>query len=250
MFKGYYNLTSGMFTQQRNLDVLANNMTNISTAGFKASRYIASTFGEVMYSRVGNTNKGNYEEIGQQSYIRATSEVITNYTQGALEQTGIALDFAIEGEGYFAIRNTAGETRYTRAGSFSLDDDGYLCYSGFGRVLGADGEEILLQTDKIEGDDRGNIYTKTGALLGTIGVFTFDEEISPEYNEEGFFVNEQGQAVESPTVHWQMLERSNVDMVKEMTEMLSVQRTFQSAAQVSKIYDQLMTKATTEIGRL
>ena len=250
MFKGYYNLTSGMLTQQRNLNVVANNMTNVSTAGFKASRYTSSTFGEVMFSRVGNQDKENYTEIGNQSYIRATSEVFTNYQQGALEPTNISLDFAIEGEGFFAIRNRAGETVYTRAGSFSLDNEGYLCYGSFGRVLDPNGQEIRLMTDKIEADRWGGLFSENGTQLGRLGVFTFDDTAQLEYNKEGFFAGAEGQALETPAIHWRYLERSNVDMVKEMTEMLTSQRAFQSAAQVSKIYDQLMTKATTEIGRL
>ena len=249
MYKGFYNLTSGMLTQQRNLNVVANNMTNISTAGFKASRYTSSTFNEVMYSRVGNKNK-EYQDIGTQSYIRATSEIVTDYTQGTLDPTDIPLDFAIEGEGFFALRNGEGETIYTRAGSFSLDEEGYLCYSGFGRVLSNTGEEIRLMTDKITGDDTGRIYTKGGAYLNRIGVFTFEDNAQLEYNEEGFFVGAEGQAVEAPKVLWGYLERANVEMIREMTDMLSAQRAFQSAAQVSKIYDNLMTKAVTEVGRL
>ena len=70
MYKGFYNLTSGMLTQQRNLNVVGNNLVNISTAGFKESRYTATTFDDVMYSRVGNKEKV-YTEIGRQSYIRA-----------------------------------------------------------------------------------------------------------------------------------------------------------------------------------
>lgn len=249
MFKGYYNLTSGMLTQQRNLNVIANNMTNVSTAGFKSNRYTSSTFNEVMYSRVGNKDK-QYSDIGTQSYIRATSDIVTNYEQGALEPTGIPLDFAIEGEGFFAIRNQAGDTYYTRSGNFSLDEEGYLCLNGFGRVVGFNGGEILLQTDKITGDSFGRLYADNGRLLGRIGVYTFDDTAVLEYNEEGFFTGAEGQVMETPKLHWRMLERSNVDMVKEMTEMLTSQRAFQSAAQVSKIYDQLMTKATTEIGRV
>ncbi len=250
MFKGFYNLTSGMLTQQRNLNVVANNMTNVSTAGFKTRRYVSSTFDEVMYSRVGNKNKEEYQNIGPQSYIRATSEIVTDYSQGSLEPTGIPLDFAIEGEGFFAIRNGEGEMMYTRSGSFSLDNEGYLCYSGFGRVLNNNGEEIRLMTDKITGDEFGRIYTEGGNLLNQLGVFTFDDTAQLEYNEEGFLVGAEGQALDAPKVHWKSLERANVDMVKEMTEMLTSQRAFQSAAQVSKIYDALMTKATEQIGRV
>ena len=86
MFKGFYNLTSGMYTQQQNLNVVGNNLVNVSTAGFKQSRYTASTFDDVMYSRVGNVEK-IYTDIGQQSYIRANSDIYVDWTQGVPEPT-------------------------------------------------------------------------------------------------------------------------------------------------------------------
>ena len=126
MFKGFYNLTSGMLTQQRNLNVVGNNLVNISTAGFKQDRYTASTFDEVMYSRVGSLYSGG-QEIGQQSYIRATSDIYTDFTQGVMEPTGLNLDFCIIGDGFFAIEDPEGNVSYTRMGNFSLDEEGYLC---------------------------------------------------------------------------------------------------------------------------
>lgn len=247
MFKGFYNLTSGMLTQQSNLNVLANNMTNISTPGFKGSRHVAGNFADVMYSRTG---MGGYQEIGRQSYIVATNEVVTDYTQGALEETGIPLDIAISGEGFFAIRNEAGETMYTRSGSFSLDEEGYLCYSGFGRVLDSNRNELRVMTDKITGDAMGHVYAANGMQLGRVGVFTFDDTAVLEYNEQGFLVGAEGQAANEPVLRWGYLERSNVDMVSQMTAMLNSQRAFQSAAQVTKIYDSLMNKITNEIGKV
>ena len=99
MFKGFYNLTSAMVTHQQNLNVIGNNMVNISTAGFKQERYTATTFDDVMYSRVGNIyNVGT--EIGRQSYIRAASDTYTDFTQGAMEPTGMPLDFGIYGDGF------------------------------------------------------------------------------------------------------------------------------------------------------
>ena len=123
MFKGFYNLTSGVLTHQRNLNVIANNMVNVSTPGFKQERYTATTFDEVMYSRVGNKDSQG-PEVGEQSYIRATSEVYTDFTQGTLEPTGLPLDFAINGDGFFAVQLENGQTAYTRSGHFSLDEEG------------------------------------------------------------------------------------------------------------------------------
>ncbi len=250
MFKGFYNLTSGMMTQQRRLNNVAHNLTNITTPGFKGSHHVIRTFQDVMYGRVGNQNRSGYQPIGRQSYIVATDEIVTDYTQGALEETGIALDVAIDGEGFFAIRNEAGETMYTRAGSFSLDEQGYLCYSGFGRALDNNGNELRVVTDKITGDSDGNIYATNGILMGRIGVFTFDDTAQLEYNDEGFLVGAQGQADNTAVLRWGFLERPNVSMVNQMTEMLSSQRAFQSAAQVTMIYDKLMTQITNDIGKV
>lgn len=250
MFKGFYNLTSGMLTERQRLNSIANNITNITTPGFKGSRHIASTFRDVLYGRVGNLDKSGFQPIGRQSYITATDELVTDYTQGALEETGIPLDIAIDGEGFFGIRSAEGETMYTRAGSFSLDEEGYLCYSGFGRVLDNNGNELRVMTDKITGDTMGRVYATNGLLLGRVGVFTFEDNAELQYNEQGFLVGAEGQATDGATLRWGFLERSNVDIVSQMTEMLSSQRAFQSAAQVTKIYDSLMNRVTNEIGKL
>lgn len=249
MYKGFYNLTSGMLTHQHNLNVIANNMVNISTAGFKQERYTATTFDEVMYSRVGNKD-GQGPEIGPQSYIRATSEIETDFTQGTLEPTGLALDFAINGDGFFAIAGEGDQVLYTRMGNFSLDEEGYLCLADFGRVLDPDGRAIRLMTDKLHGDERGVLYYEEGGVLGQLGVFSFEDNGALERQDNGMFTGNGARQAEDYEVLNGYLERSNTDLVKQMTEMITYQRALQSAAQVSKMYDQLMTKATTEVGRM
>ena len=250
MFRGFYNLTSGMLSQGRRLDVVSNNITNISTAGYKADHYTDSTFQEVMLSRVGNKDKSRSQEIGQQSYILAPSELFTDYTQGGLEVRGLPQDFAIDGEGYFAI-DRDGQVAYTRAGSFTLDDEGYLCLAGQGRVLSNERQPIQLPTDNLYVDLEGGLYSLNNrGYLGTLGVFAFEDEQALEHNERGLFQGGQPQAGENYVIRHKMVERSNVNMVQEMVSMMTTQRALQSAAQISKIYDQVMTRATTELGRL
>ncbi len=250
MFRGFYNLTSGMLTQQRNLNVVGNNLVNVSTAGFKQERYTASTFDEVMLSWAGTKDK-SYQEIGgPYAYIRATSQIYTDYSQGVPEPTGILLDFAIEGPGFFAIQGDDGQTYYTRSGSFTLDNEGYLCYPGQGRVLDVEGQPIQLLTDKIEADNRGRIFSSAGNLMAQLGVYAFEDTAQLTRNGEGFYTGGQAQLDENPLVHWQYLERANVDLIQQMTEMLTCQRSLQSAAQVSKMYDTMMTKTTDDVGRL
>lgn len=249
MFKGFYNLTSSMLTHQQNLNVIANNMVNISTAGYKQDRYVASTFDDVLYSRVGNKeNIGT--PVGRQSYIRAASQIYTDYTQGVLEPTGIPLDFAVNGEGFFAIQDADGGVAYTRMGNFSLDEEEYLCLPGYGQVLDPEMRPIYLGTDKVHGGEQGLIYYNEGGAIGQLGVFTFADLGALERDDMGLFIGEGAQAIQNPDVLNAYLERSNTDMVKQMTEMVTFQRALQSAAQLSKMYDQLMTKAANDVGRL
>jgi len=249
MFKGFYNLTSAMLTQGKRLDIISNNMTNVSTAGYKTDTFTATTFDEVMWQRVGNKNK-QYEELGEQSFITAPSQLYTDYAQTGFDETGLPLDFAIEGEGFFAVNTPTGRM-YTRNGSFSLDNEGYLYLPGQGRVLDDQGEELQLGTDKLTGDGYGGLFNDNGGYYGRIGVYAFEDPVEQlEKNEQGMFVSDaQPQAV-TTIVHQKMIERSNVDWVREITEMIASQRAYQSAAEASKIYDQVMRQATEDVGRL
>ena len=252
MTKGFYNLTSGILSQTRRLDVIGNNMTNLSTAGYKSETYTDRTFEEVLISRVGNKDKSGATVIGGESYILAPDQLYTDYTQGSFKETGMPLDFAIQGDGFFAIQTDNG-VEYTRGGNFSLDGQGRLCLEGHGLVLGTDGAPITLTTDRIRADANGRIYTQDGGYyLGQLGVFTFADNGQLAKGESGLFLanGQQVQAAQTPTVLWKYTEDSNVDMLREMTQMLSAQRTLQGGAQVLKLYDSLLTKATTEVGRL
>lgn len=250
MYKGFYNLTSAMLSQGRRLDVVAHNMTNISTAGFRGDRYTDSTFQDVLISRVGNKNKAVSTEMGEETYILAPSELVTDFTQGSMEETTLPLDFAIIGDGFFAI-DRDGDVAYTRNGSFNLDDEGYLCLWGQGRVLNSEGQPIQLPTDHIYVNKLGEIYTEADRnYLGTLGIYATENTEDLERNEYGLFTGGNFQLSENYEIRHRMVERSNVNMVEEMVLMMSSQRALQSAAQMSKIYDAVMSKATTELGRM
>ena len=249
MFKGFYNLTSGMLSQGKRLDVISNNMANVSTSGYKADTYTDSTFREYMVSRVGNKDKSGAAEIGPASYILAPSQLYTDYTQGVLEPTGMPLDFAIEGDGFFAVQ-TADGTAYTRAGSFVLDGEGYLCLPDGSRVLDDAGRELLLGTDQITADATGAITAENGQYLGRIGLYSFADNAQLQRDTRGYFTGNGAQAATGAALHWQTQERSNIDLVQQMTQMMTAQRAFQSAAEVSKMYDELMGKAATNLGNV
>ena len=250
MIKGFYNLTSGMASQGHRMDVIANNMTNISTAGYKAEHYTDRTFDEVMVSRIGNVGKAPYQTMETyQSHILAPDHLYTDFTQGAPEETGLPLDFCIQGEGFFAIQTEDG-VAYTRAGSFTLDNEGYLCLSELGRVLDREGNPIQLPTDKLDVDILGNISTENGEYMASLGVYMFEDNGALERTPYGLFTGDGAQLNEDARIRHKYVERSNVNMVKEMVNMMSTQRALQSAAQMSKIYDQVISRIVNDIGRL
>lgn len=252
MFKGFYDLTSGMLTQTRNLDVIGNNMSNTATTGYKMDRYADTTFDEVMRNRIGNKHMGDPAPLGTTtSYITALDEVRTVHTQGALEQTNLPLDFAIEGNGYFSVQSPNGRV-YTRNGSFMLDNQGYLYLTGQGRVLGQNGQPIYLGTDKVKANFDGTILTEDGRMIGRLGIFGFANPAADlqKIGEGMFTAAGQPQAANGFQIHHKMIERSNIDLVQQMADMITCQRALQSASQMSKMYDQIMTKTATEIGRI
>jgi flagellar basal-body rod protein FlgG len=248
VFKGFYNLTSAMLSQGKRLDVIANNMANVSTSGYKEDTYTDSTFREYITSRTGNKDKTNPAEIGPSSYILAPSQVYTNFSQGSLEETRMPLDFAIEGDGFFAVQTQEG-IGYTRNGVFALDDEGYLCAADGNRVLSPDEEEIYLGTDKIQAEGNA-LYTENGGFLGQIGVFSFQDNGALARDAQGYFTGGNAQAAQGTTIHWGYRERSNLDLIGQMTDMITAQRAYQSAAELSRMYDQVMTKAATNIGNV
>lgn len=248
MFQGFYTLGSTMISENRNLNVISNNMSNAATTGYKSDKYIASTFREEVLYRSGNITPNKRSAIGTTAMIQATNDRVTDYEQGALEPTELPLDFAIEGTGFFEIQTDNG-TIYTRNGSFITDDEGYLAFPSIGRVMGETGL-IRLDTDAIAVDSNGNIRNEeTGVLYGTLRLVDFEDYDQLIKGDNGTFTVEEGAATKEPEARTRilqgMVERSNTSMVEEMTSMMSAQRAIQAAAQLIKMYDVLDGKTVT-----
>lgn len=250
MFQGFYNLASGMLTQNRNLNVVSNNMTNMLTPGYKKDTMLSSTFQEELMSRTGNLDRSNVEGLDDTSMFRSPTTNVTNFSQGAFEPTNQPLDFALENEnGFFQIQTQNNDIVYTRNGSFIIDDQGYLSLAEKGRVMGTDGP-IYLGTDDILLDETGMIHRKDGTLAGRFAIVDFADKTQLRKQEGSVFTTNANPIASDTPVRQNILERSNVDATVEMMDMLETQRTLQSAAQMIKMYDQLMGKAATEIGRV
>lgn len=248
MFQGFYNLSSGMLTQNRNLNVISNNLANMLTPGYKRDVMISSTFQEELFSRTGNQDRTNTEELNDIAMMRIATENVTDFTQGGLESTGNPLDFALLEDGFFQLQTQDGVV-YTRDGAFIIDEEGYLALPETGRVLGTNGP-IYLGTDDVTLDESGFLRDKDNNVLGAFQIVTFEDPTQLVKAGNGTFTSDAAGIPTQVSIQQKVLEYSNVDASREMVSMMESQRALQSAAQVIKIYDQLMSKAATELGRV
>ncbi|MPM54104.1 Flagellar basal-body rod protein FlgG [bioreactor metagenome] len=249
MYKGFYTLSSSMLTQNRKLNVISNNLSNVSTPGYKSDELVSGTFKEGLLSRTSNNTLGaRGESLGNTSMITVPYETVTDFSGGSLEDTGGILDFAIVGDGFFKVQSDNGPV-YTRNGSFMIDDKGYLSLKGVGRVL-SNNNPIFLPTDNINVESDGTITDGNGVQIAKLNVVEFDSIDGLKKTGKGVFSATGQEKVANTNLMWKYVETSNVDTISEMTAMLASQRTLQSAAQVLKIYDEISAKAANEIGKV
>ncbi len=241
MFQGYYDLASNMITQNRNMNIISNNISNVSTPGYKEDRLMESTFREEMIYRYDQYGK---TQVGTVSRMNIADERITDYSEGGLRETGGPLDVGLTGNGFFAIQTNNGIV-YTRNGSFNLDDQRYLVLPGIGRVMGANGP-IQLPTDEVAIDSQGNITTEDGLqYFGRIQTYDFADYNQLTKITGGVFEANGAPQVSNTKITQKYTEYSNVNMAEQMTRMMSGQRVLQGSAQILKIYDQLVGKIVT-----
>nr|WP_319488392.1 flagellar hook-basal body complex protein [uncultured Caproiciproducens sp.] len=245
MVRGFYALGSGMLTQSRILTGISNNLANVETTGYKKKVVTATTFGNMVINRVDSQKT----PIGSMSLITVADKTNTIHSEGTLKNTERSLDFAIQGEGFFAVQGTNG-TVYTRNGSFNVDQDGYLALDNVGRVMGQNGP-IQVNTDQFSADAQGNLSVD-GKNVDKIAVYNFDDYNNLQIAGEGMYTS-AGTAptlVQNPSVMWKTIEGSNVNAAEEMTSALSVQRNLQTCSQALKMYDQVLSDAVTNIGKI
>jgi flagellar basal-body rod protein FlgG len=151
------------------------------------------------------------------------------------------------GAGFFSVDN-GGEILYTRNGSFNIDNEGYLVLQGSGRVQGEYGE-IYVGSDEFQFNN-GKIIVD-GEEVDSLAVYDFLDYNNLNKTGEGLYTSaEDPELVENPEVLNGTIERSNVDVTKEMTDIMASQRSLQTAAQAFKIYDMIQDKAVNEIGKI
>lgn len=259
MSESMYIAASGALTQQLRLEVLANNLANTNTIGFKEDRTsFKAHFPDVAAATEEDQGEPVAEEaptvldpyLSNNFYVTFEGSTI-NFTPGEFKHTGNALDFALNGSGFFCVETTDG-THYTRKGNFSLNQDGVLVTSEGLTVLG-EGGEIRIDGRDVMVDGKGNVLVD-GTVVGTLKIVDFPQPYQLEKIGESLFslsdLDVPEEKAEGTEIMQGLNELSNVDSVRTMTEMIEVLRTYESYQKIIQSVSEVTSKAINEVGRL
>jgi flagellar basal-body rod protein FlgF len=226
---GFADAVHGSLAQQRQVEIISNNLANVSTPGYKADRML---FNDLMGRRV-----------------------FSDLEQGPMEVTDQPLDFGIRGEGFFQVRTKNG-IRLTRAGAFKMDSEGALRTPAGDLVLGAGNAPINLNPNggRPDVDEEGGIH-QNGEVVGQIGVVEVVDKNNLEKEGLNLFSAKGGKAPATrPAQDYSLLqgalEQSNATVVSEMVGMINSFRGFESYQKAIQVMQEIDQKAATQLGRV
>lgn len=255
MIKGIYTAASGMINLLEANDNLANNLANVNTAGFKEGVSIFQSFPEMLIEKMSGGNGS--QQLGKLSSGSHLASINFDFKQGSLKETGNKLDFALEGKGFFALDEANGERSYTRNGSFTIDQAGFLCTQEGHRVVGMiDNNERHIQIDPltkdIAVDSHGNIQAD-GQPIGRLKIVEFEN--TKELARKGSSLYEHvgnlpPQEVALPMVHQGHIEQSNSNAIRTMVKTIEGMRRYEMLGKVILTTGQTLEKATTQLGKV
>ncbi len=258
MLKGLYTAYTGMINEQHRMDTMTNNLANASTVGFKKEGATSQSFEELLAYKLKDSSVGlgNVQRIGVNTPGVKIGENYTDYSQGSFRETGNTFDLALSGKGFFAIEytNSEGETstKYTRAGSFTLDQNGYLMNKDGNYVL--DSSNRRIQLDPLQSatiDEGGRIY-QNNTLRATIQIADFEDYNYLEKYGDTFYQPVEGASMvdAEASVVSGYLEMANVNVVSEMVNMIAITRAYETNQKILQTYDNSLEIATTQLGKL
>jgi len=246
MGSNVYIATSGAIARLHDLDVLANNLANATTTGFKRDNPV---FESVLQSSLLDVNGEPQPGAPGRSFVQA-SEVAIDHTAGSASKTGRVLDVAIDGPGFFEVE-TPGGSKFTRAGSFIVNQEGNLA-TPEGFAILADGAPIAVGESGAQIRESGQVVDSGGGVVGQLSVVEFEDESQLRKAGDSFFEAVPGitpQPRTEPRLLVGFVEASNVSAMREMTRLVMVQRAFDSNIRALRADDQATERLIREIGR-
>lgn len=245
MNRGLYGAAQAMINQQRIFDCIANNVTNINTAGYRKDEIVLNTFQEELYL------VGHREKTSGTCYQTYVDQSKTNLEQGGFDFTYSPFDVGVYGNMYFNIRyNKDGEVYQTRNGQWALDNEGYLSLNGVGRVQGENGD-IYIGNDDFDIDEKGVITDENGQVIDTL-MLTYIPYGADVHKEGDSLFLYEGDPVDIPQDELEdyviiqgAYEKANVDPIKEMTQAMEAHRMYEASSKIFRGFDSMNQKSST-----
>jgi len=250
MLDGMKMATQGMLAMMAKQDIIANNLANVGTSGYRKDILTVSSFSDVLNQEM--ANEGGFVQAGgseMTSEAMLMTSSATSTAQGALKETGNTFDLALDdnGKGLFSIQSRDG-IKYTRTGSFRLSTDGH--------IVTADGSFLLGQKGalKVNGSNfavsNEGVVSVDGKEIDKLLVTTFDENKGMSKAGDNNFVASTGGRISTESrVKQGYLEMSNVNAVKEMVDMMTVMRAYEANQKVLQAEDHMLQKSN-EVGKV
>ncbi len=230
---------------ENRLDNITNNLANVNTTGYKASR---SSFKSVLSD---NIHFATNKQARPSAYLSMGTQYIDTKA-GNIKQTGNALDFAIVADGYFQIQLGDGSIALTRAGNFTRDNEGNLITQGGQAVLDDSQSPITLPNGNVSATNDGGIYINN-EQVAQLGLVTLIDKNNLSKKEGTLLLTDAGNmesAVGDIVIQHGALENSNVNAVLAMTEMVATLRSYESTMKVVEQYNQLAGQLSSNVGKI
>jgi flagellar basal-body rod protein FlgG len=242
MDQGIYTAASGAIAMEARLDMIANNLANLNTAGYKKDRINYQDFSKLLDAS--SLYPGQFRSIPVDVVTKATT---IDLSQGPCRETGNPLDVAIAGKGFFVV-NTSNGPRYTKDGSFHISPEGVLV-NAQGLSVQGEGGDIALGSGHVGIDRTGNISMNDTSIDKLQLVDIPADKLIRQGN--GLFAVKEGtapEAVESVDLIQGFLESANVEPVKEMVLMIETQRAYDAYQRVIRSLNDAYAKSMTNVG--
>ena len=227
MERGLYIAASGMLSEMQRQDLIANDLANASTPGYKADRTAQHSFAEMLLE-----NRQTGVPVGPLGSGVSIARQVTDLSPQALRETGEPLDFAVTGEGFFGVQTDEG-LRFTRNGRFMADGNGRLTDQLGNLVVGRNGQPVTVGADGTVDPGRGGAFNVQNARK----------------EGEGLFTGAAGGPAEAQ-VRSGALESSGVDAARTMVDMIASLRAFEAGQRVITTIDHTLEKAANDVGRV
>jgi len=251
MSEAIYTVGSGSILQQMRLDVLANNLANVNSSGYKIEQPLFKAFmpGDEENGEAVDPETGQPSIMAKNYHVEFVGTRI-DFTKGQLKKTGSSLDFAILGNGFFSVQTPNG-IEYTRSGAFSLNGDGVLVTHDGQSVMG-EGGEIRINGSSLIVDESGTINVD-GVQIDKFAIVDFDARDRLKKTANTRFIADEDMnpipVLDDLRVKQSHLELSNVNVIKSMSEMIDVLRTYEAQQKTIKAVTDMNIKAINDVGR-